>query len=74
LFSSRLRAFAVIHPDLHTGCEVALGDPMSPPALKKPKPPKDRFQLLVECRDEAEQRRLYEWLKAQGYSCRVLVM
>jgi hypothetical protein len=43
-------------------------------ATVKPKaPPIDRFQLLVYCRDEAQQRRLYELLVAQGHKCRVLV-
>jgi hypothetical protein len=34
----------------------------------------DRFQLLVTCRDEADQRRLYEKLLRQGYRIRVLVL
>jgi hypothetical protein len=35
--------------------------------------PPDRFQLLVHCRDETEQRRLYHMLIAKGLMCRVLV-
>ena len=34
----------------------------------------DRFQLLVTCRDENDQRRLYERLIREGYRIRVLVL
>ncbi|HEY2586221.1 MAG TPA: hypothetical protein VGI81_10705 [Tepidisphaeraceae bacterium] len=34
----------------------------------------ERFQLLVDCRDEAEQRKLYEELAARGVKCRVWVI
>ena len=34
----------------------------------------ESFQLLVDCRDERDQRDLYERLVAEGYSCRVLVI
>ena len=34
----------------------------------------ERFQLLVDCPSERDQRLLYEMLAAKGYSCRVLVM
>jgi hypothetical protein len=34
----------------------------------------DRFQLLIDCRDELQQRRLYEWLVAKKYACRVLLV
>jgi hypothetical protein len=34
----------------------------------------ESFQLLVDCRDEQDQRALYERLVAEGYSCRVLVL
>jgi hypothetical protein len=32
------------------------------------------FDVLVECRDEAQQRALYERLTAEGLSCRVLTL
>lgn len=32
------------------------------------------FQIIVECRDEADQRGLYERLAGEGYSCRVLTL
>jgi hypothetical protein len=34
----------------------------------------DKFQLLVTCHDEADQRMLYERLTRQRRRCRVLVM
>lgn len=34
----------------------------------------ERFQLLVECDDEAAQRDLYERLTAEGHKCRVLTV
>jgi ParB-like chromosome segregation protein Spo0J len=37
-------------------------------------PPRDRYQVLVECRDEAEQRALYEQLHAAGHDVRLLVL
>lgn len=32
------------------------------------------YHVLVECRDEREQRRIYEELKARGLKCRVLAL
>lgn len=32
------------------------------------------YHVLVECRDEREQRRVYEELKAKGLKCRVLTL
>jgi len=34
----------------------------------------ESFTLAVECRDEADQRELYDRLTAEGYSCRVLTL
>jgi hypothetical protein len=50
--------------------------PRDPPRRPRsdPKELPDRFQLLIECRDEAQQRRLYEWLVARKYVCRVMVL
>jgi len=36
--------------------------------------PPERFQILVDCRDERTQKHLYERLSADGFICRVLVM
>jgi hypothetical protein len=30
------------------------------------------FQVVVECRDEAEQRNVFERLRGEGFQCRVL--
>jgi len=32
------------------------------------------FQLVVDCESEAEQQAVYERLKAEGYSCRLIVL
>lgn len=40
----------------------------SPPAVSV------SFQIIVECRDEANQRELYERLAGEGYPCRVLTL
>ena len=32
------------------------------------------LQILVECKDEGQQRDLFERLKEEGYSCRVLTL
>jgi ParB-like chromosome segregation protein Spo0J len=34
----------------------------------------ESFQILVDCRDESDQRTLYERLTAEGYRCRVLTI
>jgi hypothetical protein len=34
----------------------------------------ESYQLLVECRDEADQRELFERLAGEGYACRVLTL
>ncbi|MGC3972373.1 MAG: hypothetical protein QM775_35035 [Pirellulales bacterium] len=35
---------------------------------------RDQFQLIVDCRDEAEQRSLFERLTQEGVNCRVCVL
>jgi hypothetical protein len=32
------------------------------------------FEVVAECRDEGQQRELYERLKAEGYSCRLFTL
>jgi len=34
----------------------------------------DRFQLLLECADERDQRELYEHLTSRGRKCRVITI
>jgi hypothetical protein len=34
----------------------------------------ESYELVVTCRDENNQRQLYEYLAAEGYECRVLTM
>jgi hypothetical protein len=38
------------------------------------KGPPELFQIVVECRDEAEQRTLFERLRAEGLKLRLLVL
>ena len=48
------------------------------PSSDSPPEPRQRlreiYHVLVECRDEREQRRVYEELKAKGLKCRVLTL
>ena len=43
----------------------------------KPKPAKggyrEQYGLILICRDEADQRRLYDWLRSSGFEPRVVV-
>ncbi len=34
----------------------------------------ESYQVVVECEDEEEQRRVYERIKSEGYRCRVLTL
>jgi hypothetical protein len=34
----------------------------------------EAFQVVVECRDEAEQRTVFERLTGEGYACRLLTL
>jgi ParB-like chromosome segregation protein Spo0J len=46
------------------------GPPREPPEVAVP----EAYQVVVECRDEAQQRELYERLVAEGFSCRLLTL
>ena len=41
---------------------------------KDPPPPRDWFQVVIECRDEAQQRELFERLRREGLKVRLLVL
>ena len=43
-------------------------------ALSSKRPLPGKFQLLIDCRDEAEQRKLFEELTARNIACRVRVI
>ena len=47
-------------------------------ALSESPPPEvdipESFQVVVECRDEQEQRLVYERLEAEGYRCKLLML
>jgi hypothetical protein len=53
--------------------------PSPPSATPNDAPPsldawRDQFQIIVDCRNETEQRRLYERFVGEGMSCRVSVL
>jgi len=50
--------------------------PSATPSDASPSPDawRDQFQIIVECRDEAEQRRLYERFVGEGMNCRLSVL
>lgn len=43
-------------------------------AAKDSPPVVESYQVVVDCRDEPQQRELYEKLTAEGYRCRVLTL
>lgn len=43
-------------------------------AAEQAAPPREIFQLLIDCGAEQAQRQLYERLQAEGWPCRVLVL
>lgn len=53
-------------------------NPRQPSSDSRPAPRRQQigeiYHVLVECRDEREQRRIYEELKARGLKCRVLTL
>jgi len=64
-----------------TKTNARAGKPAKAPAVRKPRAPRKRvqeipesYELVVTCRDESDQRQLYERLAGDGYSCRVLTM
>jgi hypothetical protein len=44
------------------------------PAEEKEVAIPEAFQVVVECRDEAEQQRVYEQLTAEGHTCKLLML
>ena len=44
-----------------------------PPAPQKPRP-RDLYQVVVECTDEAQQRELFDRLRREGFKVRLLVL
>lgn len=47
-----------------------LGNSASPAA----KPPRDSFQVVIQCESEAEQERLYHEFRSRGMQVRLLTM
>jgi hypothetical protein len=44
------------------------------PRVEADRDPIETWLVVVECRDEAEQRTVYECLTADGHRCRVMVL
>jgi hypothetical protein len=44
--------------------------PIEPPEVTVP----ECYQVVVECRDEADQQNVFETMRAEGYRCRVLTL
>ena len=65
----------------HAGLRQLLDQLAAPAQLPSPDEPSlesvpvpNAWQLLVECADEADQQRLFQRLRAEGYTCRVLTL
>ena len=56
--------------DTVMGASQALDEPNVAPEVTVP----EAYQVVVECDDEAEQEKLFERLRAEGYRCRVLTL
>ena len=56
-----------------------LGEPDAPAELEAADTERDvaipeAFQVVIECRDEAEQRAVFEKMTGDGYTCRLLTL
>lgn len=49
---------------------LQFGDPSERPEVNIP----ESFQLVIECKSEADQEQLYERLRKEGFRCRVLTL
>jgi hypothetical protein len=58
--------------DQMLGHSDAVDEPESQPAEDVAIP--EMFQVVVECRDEAQQQAVYERLTAEGYACKLLML
>ena len=58
--------------------DACSGEPSLPPTADAPHDEEpavpEAWQVLVECRDEPEQRELFERLSAEGFACRLLTL
>ncbi len=54
--------------------QLSAQEPSTIPTEEKEVHVPELYQVLVQCRDEEEQRRLYERLQSEGYTCRVLTL
>ncbi len=52
---------------------IAADSPATPPERPEISVP-ESYQVVVECRDEADQESVFERMRAEGYRCRVLTL
>jgi hypothetical protein len=65
-------AVRTLWQSLGVGCQVSdvRGYELQPREVNVP----ESYQVVVECRDEADQRAVFERMRADGYRCRVLTL
>jgi hypothetical protein len=61
-------------PSLALRASVPGGDKQRLPTRQKRKQPPELYQVVIECRDEQQQRELYERMKGEGMKVRLMVL
>lgn len=64
----------VLRDLLHEMLSVPGNDEESPDSPVLPQSLPESFQVVVECKDEDQQREVFERLSAEGYNCRLLTL
>jgi hypothetical protein len=59
---------------LRTLAGQQLSQPPAPPGVPREVHIPETYQVVVECRDEADQQKVFERMRAEGYRCRVLTL
>jgi hypothetical protein len=54
--------------------QIAPPEPQEQPVERPEFEIPDAFQVIVDCRDEAEQREVYERLTTEGFTCKVMML
>jgi hypothetical protein len=68
--STAVRAMLDNLTQLAPGSAGGSPPPIEPPEIVVP----ECYQVVVECRDEADQQNVFETMRAEGYRCRVLTL
>ncbi|MGB9689907.1 hypothetical protein [Thermogutta sp.] len=64
----------VLRDLLHEMISLPHSDEESPNSSSLPQSLPESFQVVVECKDEDQQREVFERLSAEGYNCRLLTL